>query len=118
MLTNPLKHFGGNMKFICLLSILLFSLNSMAKDISVTVDGTVYACSGQPTAASECSEAAKGFALQLQYCDMTYTGGYCADKYWPVYKQTHPNCLYQGMPSCLEYCDMTYTGGYCAEKCQ
>lgn len=86
------------------------------ENISVTVNGKVYQCSGSG-GATECDSAANGFRSQLFYCYKDSSGKYCAETFWPKFKAAHPNCLYAGMEPCLEYCYKTASGKACTELC-
>ncbi len=81
---------------------------------------TVVSCNGssEGTSPTTCESAVAGFRLTLGSCYKTYSGGYCAEKHWPKFKQQNPSCISAGAGPCLDYCGMTYDGGYCAEKCQ
>jgi len=88
-----------------------------AQNVSVTIDGKTYTCSGSG-APSDCSGKAQGLAKTLEACMKSFTGGYCANEYWPKYKSANPNCISDGVPACLDACTKSYTGGYCAGTCQ
>jgi len=81
---------------------------------------TVVSCNGasEGTSPATCESAVAGFRLTLEYCYKSYNGGYCAEKYWPKFKQQNPSCISAGAGPCVEYCYKSYNGGYCAEKCQ
>lgn len=64
-----------------------------------------------------CELAVSGLKTLVEACKVTYTAGYCIDKYWPNFKRDNPQCQYAGLSTCIDYCKITYTAGYCADKC-
>jgi hypothetical protein len=65
-----------------------------------------------------CQEPANALRLLISACKESYSGAYCADRYWSSFKQKNPGCIYAGMPICLEACKEDYGGAYCADRCQ
>ncbi len=87
---------------------------------SITIQAntqTTVQCSASGNGGSEpgqgCADAANGFRSTLEYCAKSYSGGYCANSFWPEFKKDNPGCIYAGKTACLEACSKTYSGGYC-----
>jgi hypothetical protein len=93
------------------------NLNSGESAVIQANVNTRVTCGGGSSGGS-CQDVVRGFQQIMEACQRTYTGGYCAEKNWPAFKNANPSCAYAGVTICLEACQRTYTGGYCSEKCQ
>ena len=78
---------------------------------------TYVTCEGSPSG-HRCQQESEGFKQTLSACYKSYSGGYCAENYWPKFKSANPNCISSGIAACIEYCEKSYSGGYCADVCQ
>jgi hypothetical protein len=106
-----------NMKYAVLALVLAAAPAWADKNISVTIDGVNYSCSGTGGGTGDCAGKAAGFRATLEACKRSNGGGYCAETYWPKYKASNPNCVADGIPACIDFCSMSNGGGYCADKC-
>lgn len=105
-----------------MLLVLILTLGTsvfvQAKDISVTIDGQSYQCSGsgsQP--GSYCDGKVDGLNVLVGTCMEDYGGAYCMDKYWDQFVQENPQCKTNAMPVCIKACKKDFGGAYCADKC-
>ena len=101
--------------FVIFASVAAVSANS----ISVTVDGTTYAC----TPGAGQVDCDKKVVLLVEKLNLCTNDGYgamsCIDKIWPGFKSANPTCIEEGASYCLNKCK---AGGYsvmqCLDKCQ
>jgi len=81
----------------------LFSVPVWADDISVTVNGRTYHCSGSDNG-GRCERKAELFGQQLDYCAKSAYGHNCAKKLWPGFKQRNPHCIDEAALQCIRVC--------------
>ena len=85
--------------------------------IKANVDTTV-TCAGNGSGSSDCTAAGNAFKKSMEYCYKDRSGGVCADKLWPKFRDSNPGCAYAGVETCLNYCYKDRSGGVCADLCQ
>lgn len=113
------------MKKLVLAFVTLFAASAFAADLNLNSGDSVViqpnvttrvTCGGGSSSVG-CGDQVNGLKLLIDNCKQNYSGSYCADKYWPKFKQSNPECVNAGLPVCLDNCKQNYSGSYCADHC-
>lgn len=102
---------------IFIVLIVAFSATAYADhpDISVTVDGTTYHCSGD--SGGDCSSKVAALRSLLSTCTSDTNTGWCVRNIWPNWKSNNSSCVTEGSSVCLEICSEDTNTGWCLNNC-
>lgn len=106
--------------FISLLACQAFSaelvLNGGESAIIQPNVATKVTCGGSSSGMS-CTDPIKGLTTLIDACKSVHNAAYCADKYWPGFKENNPQCVYAALNICIDNCKTVHNAAYCADRC-
>ena len=79
---------------------------------------TLVTCASNGPTGNLCEDSTDGFRAVMENCMKVWNGGACAEKYWPSFKKSIPQCTYSAVKLCLSVCEKGYNVGVCRDICQ
>ncbi len=82
---------------------------------------TIVTCAGggsSPPGGSPCATAVEGYNRQFEFCMKAYAAPHCLQKTWPEFKQSTPDCVYEGIETCQRHCVKAYAVPHCMAYCK